>query len=71
MVEKPPVEEALTARQWASTYKIPYAVILAAVKEGRLDAMRFSDRGQIYIMPSSMEKFLDEARQRVREQAVE
>jgi hypothetical protein len=62
-----PLEEAKTARQWAEFYKIPYTVILTAVKDGRLDAMRFTPRGQIYIMPSAMVNFLDDAAKRARE----
>lgn len=60
--------EAKTARQWAQDSGIPYTIILSAIKDGRLDAMRFSPRGQFYVLPESMKKFFEESRTRAREE---
>jgi hypothetical protein len=59
--------EAKTARQWALQTKIPYATLLAAIKDGRLEAMRFSPRGQFYITEESLTRFLEESKVRARE----
>lgn len=60
-------EVAQTARQWSIETNVPYGIILNAIKDGRLEAMRFSPRGQFYVLPSAMEKFFQEAKVRARE----
>ena len=59
---------AKTARQWSKDTKVPYGIILSAIKDGRLEAMRFSPRGQFYVTPEAMEKFFEEAKTRAREE---
>jgi len=59
-------EVAQSARQWAIETHVPYGVVLDAIKEGRLEAMRFSPRGQFYVMPSAMAKFFEDAKARAR-----
>ena len=61
-------DDMKTVRQWSLLTLIPYRTILDAVKAGDLPALRFTDRGQIYVRKADIDQWTDQARERARRQ---
>lgn len=57
-----PNDPPQTIRSWANKIGIPYTVLRAAAREGRLRYYRFVDGGNMYVTAEDMQIFLDASR---------
>ena len=57
-------EEMKTARQWSLITLIPYSTLRAAIRSGQLPALRFTPKGQIYVLREDIDAFIEQAKTR-------